>query len=86
MTTCGKSAGIKACARKGVSAKEVRGCCKQFAEANHLEHKSWVDSEVFDLVDLRKVKPRNYVTGRWVFSIKTDKKKVTSSRRRQDGY
>ena len=27
----------------------------------HLEYKSLVDNEVFDLVDLRKVKPRNYV-------------------------
>ena len=24
-------------------------------------------------MDLRKVKPRNYVTGRWVLTIKTDK-------------
>ena len=28
---------------------------------------------VFDLVDLRKFKPKNYATGRWVFTIKTDK-------------
>ena len=35
--------------------------------------KSWIDNEVFDLVDLRKVKPKNYVTGRWVLTIKTDK-------------
>ena len=27
----------------------------------------------FDLVDLKKVKPRNYVTGRWVLTIKMDK-------------
>ena len=27
----------------------------------HLEYRSLVDNEVFDLVDLRKVKPRNYV-------------------------
>ena len=46
---------------------------KQFAEANHLEYKSWVDNEVFDLIDVRKVKPKNYVTGRWVLTIKTDK-------------
>ena len=60
-------------ARKDASAKEVRGYYKQFAEAKHLEYKSWVDNEVFDLVDLRKVKPRNYITGRWVLTIKTDK-------------
>ena len=45
----------------------------QSAEAKHLEYKSWVDNEVFDLVDLRKVKPRSYVIGRWVLTIKTDK-------------
>ena len=53
--------------------KQVRGYYKQFAEAKHLEYKSWIDSEVFDLVDLRKFKPKNYVTGRWVLTIKTDK-------------
>ena len=78
MTTCGKAAGIKtkrrSRARKEASAKEVRGYYKQFAEAKHLgEYKSWVDDEVVDLVDLRKVKLRNYVTGRWVVTIKTDK-------------
>ena len=70
MTACGKAAGIKQTrrsrARKEASAKEVRGCYKQFAEAKHLEHKSWVVKEDFDLVVLRKVKPRNYVIGRWV--------------------
>ena len=60
-------------ARKEASAQEVRGYYKQFAEAKHLEYKSWVDNEVFDLIDMRKVKPRNYVSGRWVFTIKTDK-------------
>ena len=77
MTTCGKGSGIKAKrrsrARKEASAKEVRGYFKQFAEAKHLEYKSWVDNEVSDLVDLRKVKQRNYVTGGWVLTIKTDK-------------
>ena len=33
--------------------KEVRGYYKQFAEAKHLEYKSWFDDEVFALVDLR---------------------------------
>ena len=77
MAACGKAAGTRAKmrsrAQKEASAQEVRGYCKQFAEAKHLEYKSWVDNEVFDLVDLRKVKPRNSVTGRWVLTIKTDK-------------
>ena len=78
MATCGKAAGIKAKmrsrSRKEASAQEVRGYYKQFAEAKHLEYKSWVDSEVFDLIDMRKAKPRNYVTRRWVLTITTDKK------------
>ena len=73
----GKTAGARAKrrsrARKEVSAQEVRGYYKQFAEAKHLEWKSWIDSEVFDLVELTEVKPKNYVTGRWVPTIKTVK-------------
>ena len=60
-------------ARKEASAQEVREYYKQFAEAQHLEHRSWVDSEVFDPIDLRKVKSKNYVVKRWVLNIKTDK-------------
>ena len=64
MATCGKAAGAKAesrsCARKEASAQRVRGYCKQFAEAKNLEWQSWIDNEVFDL---RKVRPKNYVTG-----------------------
>ena len=77
VATCGKAAGARAKmrsrARKEASAQEVRGHYKQFAEAKHLEHRSCVDNEVFDLIDMRKNKPRNYVTGRWVLTIKTDK-------------
>ena len=56
LTACGKVAEIKAKksrARKEASAQQVRGYYKQFAEAKHQEYKSWVDNEVFDLVDLR---------------------------------
>ena len=78
MTACWKTAGVKAQrrsrARKEASAREVRGYYKQFAEAKHQEYKSWVDNEVFDLVHLTKVKPRNHVTRIWVLSIKSDKK------------
>ena len=60
MTTCGTAAGIKAKrrsrAREEASAQEVRGYFQQFAEAKHFEYNSWVDNEVFDLVDLRKIK------------------------------
>ena len=60
-------------ARKEASAQEVKGYYKQFAEAKHLEYRSWVDNEVFDLIDLRKVKPENDVTGQWVLTNKTNK-------------
>ena len=46
---------------------------KQFAEAKKSEDQSWLDNEVFDLVDVRKMKVKNYVSGRWVLTIKRDK-------------
>ena len=60
-------------ARKEAAAQDVRGYHKQFAEAKRLEYTSWVDNEVFGLIDVRKVKPKNFVIGRWVLTIKTDK-------------
>ena len=58
---------------QGPKEASVRGYCEQSAEAKHLECKSWVDNEVVDLIDMRKVKPKNCVTRRWVLTIKTDK-------------
>ena len=63
MITCTKGSISPRCPRK----------LQQFAEAKHLEYRSWADNEVFDLIHVRKVKPRNYVTVRWVLTIKTDK-------------
>ena len=60
------------CTKRSVN-PEVRGCYKQFTEAKRLEWQSWIDNEVFDLVDMRKFKPKNYVTRGWVLAIKTDK-------------
>ena len=37
--------------------KQVDSQTRDMLEAKHLEWKSWIDNEVFDLVDLRKVKP-----------------------------
>ena len=68
MATCGKAAGARAKmrsrARKEASAQEVRGYYKQFAEAKRIEWKSWIDNEIFDLVDLTKLTPKSCVTGR----------------------
>ena len=70
----------RARARKEASAQEVRGYYNQFAEAKHLEWKSWIDNEVFDLAVVRKSKPKNFVTGRcvltrWVLRGFQDKQK-----------
>jgi hypothetical protein len=45
----------------------------RLAKAKQDEYKSWVDNDVFELVDLRKVKCRNFVRGRWVLTVKRDK-------------
>ena len=63
MATCGKAARARAKgrsrARREASAQEVRRYYQQLDEAKHLKWKSWIDHEVSDLVDLRKVKPKD---------------------------
>ena len=59
--------------RKEATATEITAYQKQFLEAKQLECKSWLDNEVFDLVDTRKTQVRNWVTGRWVLTLKQDK-------------
>ena len=88
MAACERAAGtrtkMRSRAREEASAQEVRGHYKQFAEAKHLEYRSWYDNEVFDLINMRKFNPRNYVTGRWVPSRRTNK--ATTSEQKTDGY
>ena len=58
---------------KEASQTELRQYSKQFAEAKKNEIDSWVENDVYDLVDIRKLSPhdkRNFVTGRWVLNIK----------------
>ena len=61
MATCGKAARTRAKmrsrARREASAQYVRRHYKQTAEAKHLEYRSSVENKVFDLIDLRKVRP-----------------------------
>ena len=84
-TTCGKAAGARAKrrsrARKEASAQEVQGHYRQFAEAGHLEWKTWIDNQVFDLVHLRNVQPKNCVTRRWVLTSRATSKATSSGRR-----
>ena len=37
------------------------------------EHKSWVDNDVYDLVDVSKYPPKNLVKGIWVLTVKRGK-------------
>ena len=59
--------------RKEATATEIKAYQKQFLEAKQLERKSWLDNEVFDLVDTRKIQVRNWVSGRWVLTLERDK-------------
>ena len=48
---------------------------EQFLKAKEDECKTWAEKEVYELVDLRKLKetPKNYITSRWVLTVKRDK-------------
>ncbi len=61
--------------RKEASAADLRNYRQQFNEAKKKEIDSWIENEVYDLVDIRKLskeQQRNYVTGRWVLTIKRE--------------
>ena len=49
--------------RKEAIQQEKRQLAKQFLDAKRAECQSWTDNEVFDLVDMRKTKVRNFVAG-----------------------
>ena len=58
--------------QKEATATETKAYQKQFLEAKHLECKSWLDNEVFDLVDARKF--MSGIAGRWVLRVLTLKR------------
>ena len=60
-------------ARKEATTADVRSYTKEFMAAKKAEYDSWTDNNVFELVDMREEKVRNFVTGRWVLTIKNDK-------------
>ena len=60
-------------ARKEVTQLEQRQYRHQFLEAKMNTHKSWVDNDVYDIVDMSKHPPNNFVKGRWVLTVKRDK-------------
>ena len=62
--------------RKEASAKDKRDYSKDFWDAKQKEIQSWIDNEVNELADVRKLtkeQRRNFVTGRWVLTIKRTK-------------
>ena len=62
--------------RKEASAKDKRDYSKDFWDAKQKEIQSWIDNEVYELADVRKLtkeQRRNFVTGRWVLTIKRTK-------------
>ena len=65
---------------------EPETCCNAVWLSVHLEYRSRVDNEVFNLIDKRKVNPRKCVTGRWVLTIKTDKQGNFLRPKAADGY
>eukprot|EP00435_Cladocopium_sp_Y103_P063413 s690_g25.t1 len=58
--------------RKEATQQEKRDLPKQFLYAKKAECQSSIENEVFDLVDMRKIKVRNFVAGRWVLTVKKD--------------
>ena len=61
-------------ARREATITEKRQYAKQFHQAKLDEYKAWSkENDIFELVDMRKEKVQNYVTGRWVLTVKRDK-------------
>ena len=55
-------------AGKAVTQMELRQYRLQFQEAIQNEHKSWIDIDVYDLIDIRKHPAKNFVKGLWVLT------------------
>ena len=53
--------------------KKYKDTTNSSQKLNNLSTDLGLTTRVFDLIDMRKVNPRNYVTGRWVLTINTEK-------------
>ena len=76
MTLCqslDKSSFLVGRKRKEATQQEKRELAKQFLEAKKAKCQSWFDNDVFEIADLRKIRVRNFVKGRWVLIVKKDK-------------
>ena len=59
--------------RKEATQQEKRQLAKQFLDAKKAQCQSWIDNEIFDLTDMRKIRVRHFVAGKWDFTVKKDK-------------
>eukprot|EP00971_Amphidinium_carterae_P324740 6454044-Amphidinium_carterae.1 len=59
--------------RLEASTQQLRDHSEAFAKAKRLEIQSWLDNDAYELVDLRKERVKNYVTGRWALTVRKDK-------------
>ena len=61
--------------RKEANSDDKRNFKNQFLDAKKAEIKSWIDNDVYELVDIRRLtheQRKNFVSGRWVLTIKRD--------------
>ena len=59
--------------RKEATQQENRELAKQFLGSKKAERQSWFDNDVFEIVDLRKIRVHNFVKGRCALTVKKDK-------------
>ena len=75
MKTKAKAAAKRKAKGKGeVTTLQLKTYAKEFLQARLDEYQSWKEeNHVFEFIDMRKHNVNNYVTGRWVLTIKRDK-------------
>ena len=71
--------------RKEATATDLRQYAKQFNEAKLKKYQSWKDNNVFELVDTRKIKVKNFITGRCALTVKKNQMEL-SKRQKLDGF
>ena len=59
--------------RREASAGEKQQYKMAFHDAKYQECQSWGDNEVYNPVDMRYEEVQNFITGRWVLTVKRDK-------------
>ena len=63
----------KAAARREASQEEKLQYSSESCRAKLAECASWKENDVYAFVDMRKLDVKNYITGRWVLTVKGEK-------------